>query len=213
MSHSHLSTDLKNLLSHGDEAGIEMGDLIQALGDRGFGLLLIVLSLPSALPVPAPGYSTPFGVVISILALQLMVGRQTPWLPKWAIKKKIGRKLAQKMIGAAVGFFKRVEPLIKPRWGWVLARSGHLIAGILIITMAALMIIPIPLTNTAPAMVIFVIGVALTEDDGLGVLLSCILAVLAVLLYLAAFTAISYYGLQGVDQLMEIARGWFSKGR
>ena len=77
----------------------------------------------------------------------------------------------------------------------MLARRGKFFAGILIIIMAALMIVPIPLTNTAPAMVIFVIGVAMVEDDGLGLLLSCVLALLAVLLYLAVLAAISYFGL------------------
>ena len=59
-------------------------------------------------------------------------------------------------------------------------------------------------------MVLFVIGVAMTEDDGLGMLASCGLAVGAVLLYVGVFWAISYYGLQGVDELKEIVKGWFS---
>ncbi len=209
MSQTNLSTDLKELLSQGDARGISIGHLLQALGDRGFGLLFIILSLPSALPVPAPGYSTPFGIIITILALQMMAGRQTPWLPKWAAQKWIRRNLAKTLIGAAAGFFRRVEHLIKPRWEFMLARRGQFLAGILIIIMAALMIVPIPLTNTAPAMVIFVIGVAMVEDDGLGLLLSCVLALLALLLYLAVFAAISYFGLQGWNELKEI----FTSGR
>jgi hypothetical protein len=212
MSHSKLSQDLQDLLLHGDEDGIKLSELVVALGDRGFGLLFIILSLPSALPIPAPGYSTPFGIMITILAIQMMIGRKAPWLPRWATKRRIGRKMAEKMIGTASKFFGKVEHLIKPRWGWVLAKSGHLIAGILIIVMACLMILPIPLTNTAPAMVIFIIGVAMTEDDGLGMLAACGLAVCAVLLYIGVFWAISYYGLQGVDELKEIVKGWLSSG-
>ena len=54
MSHSKLSQDLQDLLLHGDEDGIKLSELVVALGDRGFGLLFIILSLPSALPIPAP---------------------------------------------------------------------------------------------------------------------------------------------------------------
>jgi hypothetical protein len=147
--------------------------------------------------------------MITILAIQMRTGRDTPWLPNWAARKTISRKMAERMIGTASKFFSKVEHLIKPRWGWVLAKSGHLIAGILIIVMASLMILPIPLTNTAPAMVIFVIGVAMTEDDGLGMLASCGLAVCAVLLYVAVFWGVSYYGLQGIDELKEVVKGWF----
>ena len=85
MSRTNLSTDLKELLSQGDARGISIGHLLQALGDRGFGLLFIILSLPSALPVPAPGYSTPFGIIITILALQMMAGTSN------ALVAKMGR--------------------------------------------------------------------------------------------------------------------------
>ena len=66
--------------------------------------------------------------MITILAIQMMIGRKAPWLPRWATKRRIGRKMAEKMIGTASKFFGKVEHLIKPRWGWVLAKSGHLIA-------------------------------------------------------------------------------------
>src|SRR5210317_2450492 len=101
MAHSNLSEDLKGLLLHGNDEGITMSEFVDALGDRGFGLLFIILSLPSALPIPAPGYSTPFGIMITILAIQMMAGRQSPWLPQWAAKKRIGRKMAERMIGTA----------------------------------------------------------------------------------------------------------------
>ena len=40
---------------------IRLVDLLELAGKRVFGFLFVILSLPSALPVPAPGYSIPFG--------------------------------------------------------------------------------------------------------------------------------------------------------
>ena len=58
-----------------------ISEVARAVGEKGFGMLLVVLSLPSALPVPAPGYSTPFGLVMALIALQMVCGRRTVWLP------------------------------------------------------------------------------------------------------------------------------------
>jgi hypothetical protein len=76
--HYALSADLQRVL---DEHSDTLGELRTALWDRGFGLSMLLLSLPSALPVPAPGYSTPFGIALVGLAAQMMMGRPTPWLP------------------------------------------------------------------------------------------------------------------------------------
>ncbi len=42
---------------------VTLADILLLAKERIFGFLLVILSLPSALPVPAPGYSTPFGIL------------------------------------------------------------------------------------------------------------------------------------------------------
>ncbi len=59
-----LSADISRLLELKTGEDLTLGDITTAVGERGFGILFVLLSLPSALPVPAPGFSTPFGVVI-----------------------------------------------------------------------------------------------------------------------------------------------------
>ncbi len=72
--------------------------------------------------------------------------------------------------------------------------------GIMVLIMSALMIIPIPFFNTAPAMVIFLIGTGLTEDDGLFAAAACALGVLAALLYYLGINVV----LEGVTYLKEL---------
>ncbi|NEP28671.1 exopolysaccharide biosynthesis protein, partial [Moorena sp. SIO3I6] len=64
------------------EPQVRLADILTLAGERIFGFIFVILSLPSALPVPAPGYSIPFGIVILLLAIQLIVGAKRPWLPK-----------------------------------------------------------------------------------------------------------------------------------
>lgn len=185
--------------------GPSIGDLCDAVAEKGFGLLLIILSLPSALPVPAPGYSTPFGLALVLLALQMLLGRQTLWLPSVLRRPRIPPTLAHKMSSAAGRFLHAVEKWIKPRHHWMRSRAGHTTLAMVILIMAALMILPIPLTNTFPALVIFLIGMGLAEEDGLLTLLAFAVGVLAVLLYIGVIYLLLSRGPEAVDLL----KNWF----
>lgn len=200
----NLSSVLAGLLAR-DQAGgaLTLGEVFKRIGDRGFGLLLIILSLPSALPVPAPGYSTPFGIVIAVLALQMLAGRSSPWLPARAAGTKLHGKFIDGMLGFFSKFFSKVEFLIRPRLLWVGSRAGRAFLGALVLIMACLMIMPIPLTNTFPAFVIFLTGIGLTEEDGLFSLFAGLLGVLATALYAVVVYFTIRFGLEGIDMLKE----------
>lgn len=203
-----LSADFRRLLAVKGGSDMTLGDIVSAVGDRGFGILFVLLSLPSALPVPAPGYSTPFGVVLFLLSLQLLAGRPVPWIPEWASRKIIRRSTADRMIRSTAAFFSFVERFIRPRFPILTGRTAAKGYCLLLLAMSGLMILPIPLTNTLPAMVIFCVGVAMTERDGLALLAALCFGVAAVLLYTAAFWLIATYGLQGMREAKEIIKGW-----
>jgi len=195
-----LSHNLKELLElPGDQLSVRT--IAEQVGDKGFGLLLAILSLPSALPVPAPGYSTPFGILLVLLGGQLVAGRSTPWLPAKALKKEVTKEFARKVFGAGTKMLRLTEKLIRPRMQWINSVGGRAFLGVVVLFMGSLMILPIPMTNTFPAMVIFLIGVSLSEDDGLAAL-----AAFAIGLFAAAFYVYIIYLLAtvGVDGVMEL---------
>jgi hypothetical protein len=162
-----LAETLESVLIDQNQNGPSIGELTAAVGDKGFGVLLMLLSLPSALPIPAPGYSIPFGIAMAIIAAQIFVGRDTVWLPQRILKIRVHPKLASKMVGAGAAFLRRVEMLIKPRMRWMHSKAGHSLLSLIILLMSLFMMVPIPGTNTLPAMAIFVIGVSMAEEDGL----------------------------------------------
>ncbi|NDV61066.1 exopolysaccharide biosynthesis protein [Puniceicoccales bacterium CK1056] len=193
MEHRKLSDELGALLqTDGDALTVEQ--LVDRVGDRGFGLLLLVLSLPSALPVPAAGYSIPFGLLLLVLSVQMLIGKSHPVFPARLKRVRISSGFAEKLIKGAAWIFKRLEWVIRPRMRWVGLRGGRMLMGFLVLAMAILMMIPIPMTNTFPAFVIFLIGIGLTEDDGLFAIGACVVGILAVLLYAALIWAIIVHG-------------------
>ena len=46
---------------------VTLSDILTLAGESTFGFLFVVLALPSALPIPAPGYSVPFGIESAII--------------------------------------------------------------------------------------------------------------------------------------------------
>lgn len=210
MSTHRLSADLQELLRRHGATGFSLRQVMASFGERGYGLLLVILALPSAMPVPAPGYSTPFGVALAILGVQVLVGRPVPWLPAWVLDRPVSPQMGQKMLHFGIAFFGRLERWIRPRCAWGFKRTGHIATSLLLLVMAALMILPILFTNTAPAGVIFLVGVGMIEKDGAVLLLALAIGCLAVLLYLAAFYAIFHFGLQGMGELKELVRGWLA---
>ncbi len=200
----NLSTALAGLLAREhSEGGLTLGEVFRRIGDRGFGLLLVVLALPSALPLPAAGYSTPFGILIAILALQMLAGRTTPWLPERAARMKLSGKFIDVMLGFFSKFFSKVEFLIRPRLSWVDSQAGRAFLGVLVLIMACLMILPIPLSNTFPAFVIFLTGIGLTEEDGLFSIFAGLLGVVSTALYAVVIYIFIKFGLEGIEMIKE----------
>lgn len=197
-----LSEDLIDLrkMNEVSATDLTLGHFLEVLSGKGFGVLLTLLALPSALPVPAPGYSTPFGLLLVFFACQMLIGKRSPWVPTFVSERRLSRKMAETMLRGGSLFFDKTEWLIHPRLTWLTGRVGFVLAACVVLVMAGLMILPIPLTNTAPAAVIFLIGVALSEKDGLLFSLFLGLGVAVAALYAYAFSLIFYFGASGLEE-------------
>lgn len=202
---SHCLGELRRLQ---DEGPLTLGKLADMLGDKGFGLLLVFLSLPSALPLPAAGYSVPFGIVLIILGTQMLVGRTQPWLPTKMRDREFGGTIAEKIFAGAEKIFGWLEHIVQPRLKWLNNPASIKLMGLLTIVMGMLMCVPIPLTNTAPAIVVFLIGVGLSEEDGLFSAGACLVGIGAVLLYVYVVYAFFAYGPEAIDAIKETLKAW-----
>jgi len=184
---------------------VTLTEVLQLAGERIFGFLFVILALPSALPVPAPGYSTPFGLVLFLLAVQLIAGAKLPWLPQRISSQPIEIKQVQGVVKAGLPWLRRIELLSRPRLSYICTSlPGRVTIGIAIALMGISMMIPIPGTNTLPAMGIFVTGFGLMEDDGaisLGGLVLCLMGgILSASILIALFV--------GGTSLLDLIKGW-----
>ncbi|MGK7941374.1 MAG: exopolysaccharide biosynthesis protein [Crocosphaera sp.] len=187
---------------------VKLIDILELAGERIFGFLFVILALPSALPVPAPGYSIPFGVLMFLLAIQLISGAKIPWLPEKMMKGSMKLQTIQAFLRKGNPWLKRLEGLTRPRMTYIcVSVPGRIIIGLAIALMSISMMIPIPGTNTLPAIGIFVTAFGLQEDDGfisLGGLVICGLA--AVL-----STSIIMVAIWGGTSLVDVLKGYLGR--
>lgn len=201
-----LSVELQRYFFEEDRQGeIKLIEVLALAGERIFGFLFVILSLPSALPIPAPGYSVPFGILMFLLAIQLIAGAKLPWLPEKMMRGSMKIESARKIVKAGIPWLRRIEAITRPRMTYICTSlTGRVVIGIAIALMSISMMIPIPGTNTLPAMGIFVTAFGLQEDDGfisLGGLVICLMAgILSTSIILAV--------IWGGSSLLDIIKTW-----
>ncbi|MEA5514593.1 exopolysaccharide biosynthesis protein [Nodularia sp. UHCC 0506] len=187
---------------------ITLAEILLLAKERVFGFLLVILSLPSALPVPAPGYSMPFGALIFVLAIQLIFGAKIPWLPRKMLNHPIKLETVQKFLKAGNPWLQKIEAIARPRLSYICTTlPGKVTIGIAIALMGISMIIPIPGTNTLPAIGVFVTSFGLLEDDGVislgGVVICLIGAVSSISILIAVFW--------GGTSLLDLLKTWLGR--
>lgn len=184
---------------------VTLVDILRLAGERTFGFLFVLLAFPSALPIPAPGYSVPFGILLFLLAVQLIAGRKTPWFPEKFKQRSLEVTQVQGVLKVGLPWLKRIEAVSRPRLLPVCTSPpGRIVIGVAIALMSISMMIPIPGTNTAPAIGIFVTGFGLLDDDGAISLAGLVICLIAGALSVSILLAIFLGGSSLVDWL----RGW-----
>lgn len=108
-------SDVIEGLGDGDTPHLSFQEIVDALGERGFGALILFLSLLALLPWP-PGGKAVFSAPIMLLSLEMAVQRDAVWLPKWVLKASIPRSAYRNFTSA---------PFAAPAWlrRWVLTRK------------------------------------------------------------------------------------------
>ena len=183
---------------------VTLSEILTLAGERIFGFLFVILALPSALPVPAPGYSIPFGIAMFFLAIQLVIGRDRPWLPDKIMNGSMSLTSVQGFVKKGNPWLRRIEALTKPRLSYLCTSvAGQVIIGTAIALMSISMMIPIPGTNTLPAIGIFVTGFGLIEDDGVISLFGLIICAMGAALSISILVAVIWGGSNFIEVIKQ----------
>lgn len=198
----HLSEELQVLIHTFAERSVRLREVLEVLRGRGYTILLIVLTLPFCTPIPMPGFSGPFGLIVALIGFRLAL-LQKPWLPARLLDTNLPARFFPRVLAATRKLARSLERFLKPRLvrllHWRLVQ--HFI-GVMIFVSGLLMMLPfpIPFSNGLPALTILLLAAAMLEDDGYVAVAGAVMF----LVTLIFFAAIGWSGAEFVNFIRDI---------
>ncbi|MCS6950830.1 MAG: exopolysaccharide biosynthesis protein [bacterium] len=199
---------LYSALSCEGDGTLTVGDLLQRMEERGFGLVLMLLSIVALIPVLPPGASGVVGMLCILGSLQMAWGRLTPWLPRRMRAYVLSERSVTILRTRGVRLLRGIEKLSRPR----LAPFSDVVllrlASVLVFLMGVVMFLPLPFMNSLPALSVMATAFGLLNRDGVFLTIGAIIA--AVVLSLVGASAKTIWGIiQWVHDWLLSSQGTF----
>lgn len=152
------------------ETRVSVADIVERIGDGAFAPLMLVPAFVMISPMTAMfGVATVCGLVIALIAFQMVIGRERLWLPGFVLRQTVSSRRLDRAVGWFAGparFIdgmtgKRLSILVDPP----LTRLWALLCLMLALVIPAFELVPMSATVIASAIALF--GLAMLARDGL----------------------------------------------
>ena len=202
-----LTDALHELQRFAGDRPLSIGQAVEVLRERGIAMVLVVITLPFLLPIPLPGLSTPIGGAVALYGSCLALRRQ-PWLPGFITRRTLGPGFVDKLLRFGLRWAHRFEYFMRPRLRFMTWRGIDTLIGLCLIVSGVVLALPlpIPLTNSPPAIAVLLLLLGLIERDGVFVLVGQVISLLllAVIVYVGYLIAV-----HGAGDAWQMMRSWF----
>jgi hypothetical protein len=165
-AHEKVSDRLERWLQ-GDQPKT-LASLIELFGGKSFAIVFVVLMALPALPLPTGGVTHVLEVVVMLLALELLVGRRTIWLPARWRRLEVGGTSRERFAVALVKRIRWFERLSRPRLGSLLRhRLSDVAFGaiVLVFSLTAFLAPPFSGLDTLPSLGVVLVSLGVLLED------------------------------------------------
>jgi hypothetical protein len=138
--------------------------LIALSQEKSFAVLFLVLMSIPALPLPTGGVTHVFEIITILVALELVIGRHSVWLPKRWLQRPLGHGLETKTLPYLVRKIRWLEKYSRPRLSGLLhLRMVGLV--VIIFSLGAFLAPPFSGLDTLPALGVVLLALSLILED------------------------------------------------
>ncbi len=165
-----------------------VGSLIELFGEKSFAVLFLLLLAVPALPLPTGGVTHLFEVIAMLVALELIAGRRTVWLPERWRRRELGAAAQKRFSDVLLSRIRWLERHSRPRLGFVLThRVSGIVFGALVLVLSVTAFVAPPFTglDTLPSLGVVVLSVGVLLDDALLVLAGLLIGLVGVAVVIA----------------------------
>ena len=156
------SVILAELLGEAPAQQVTPDWLMSRLGDRSFGMILLIVAPLGLLP----GISIFIGALLIVPAYQMMLARAGPVFPRRLALRKIEVRRLDALLRRVVPVLRYLERFIRPRWATPF-QSTKRVVGVVVLLLSLGLFVPVPMSNIPPSLTILLIAFAYLEEDGM----------------------------------------------
>jgi hypothetical protein len=189
------SVVLNDLLEDAPADHLTLTWVMGRLQERSFGLVMLLLALIALLP----GLSTFIGVLLIVPAIQMILARHKPVLPRFIAERRLQTRRLASLIVRILPLLRRIETLIRPRWPTPFEATKRVV-GAIILLLSLTLVAPIPLSHVIPSFAIMLVALAYLEEDGVMLCIALAIAVSSLAITAATVWA-TVAGIEFLDRL------------
>ncbi len=141
--------------------------LLGRLDRRSFGIVLLVLSLAALVP----GLSLLAGPLLAVPAFEMILGRSVPTFPRRLAIRPLRTASLSGIVRRALPVVMFLEKIVHPRWP-ISPDLSRRAVGTAVLVVSVLFLVPLPLVQILPALLVALMSLAYLEEDGLVLCLS-----------------------------------------
>jgi hypothetical protein len=131
------------------------------------------------------------GLLLALVAVQIVFGRATPWLPKVLMNRSIATTDVERAIGRALPAFRRLERFSRPRLTFLDTPLVMRLMGVVILVMALGLLFAPPFVGQIPmGLAVCLVGLGLVERDGVVIVSGLVIGTVGLTLSLGFLYAI-----------------------
>ncbi len=144
--------------------------LYELVGPRSFGPWMLLAGLIVVAPVVGdiPGVPTSTGILILLVAGQMLIGRSEFWLPNWMLKRSVASGKLRKALSWLRKPAKWADSVVHPRLTYLVSAGGARVVAALCVLIALMLpfmeVVPFSANLAGLALVAF--GLSLVAHDG-----------------------------------------------
>ena len=172
-----------------------LNGLIEIFDEKSFAVLLMILMFFPSLPIPTGGVTHFILLPIAmLLGLELLIGRDTIWLPEKVKKRSLGALAEKKVLPFLTKRIQWFERFARPRMQWIFELPGFSRSmGFLVIlyALAAFFAPAFSGLDTLPALGVVVMSLGLILEDGLIYIMGIASGIIGIVLAIAFGAAIA----------------------
>ena len=164
-----------------EDETVTLGELRDRLARRGFGLFMIVLALPTLIPILPPGSAAIIGLLYILLSLQMLFGKDEPWLPKRLSRYRLSARAIAALRTRGIPFLRRIERFSRPRPIRLDDRVVSRGVALVVLLLGVILLTPLPFLNTLPALAVLFMGIGLLNRDRVFIAAGLLLTIVVLL--------------------------------